>query len=203
PRASTRHAVGLGLHLQDGISAAKARRNSLQAAVSDLDNRIASIKRERQGRDMGDRIKLERDVRSLNDQRNTAVELLSAAEEQYAKKLSEYDDATAMAVKDLGKIAAACSAAAGRFDRALRDALVALDDIEREALPLANTLIPNGVRRVYTHPRCINAAIALALESRLGRSVTHVPKPSMADCIGNMISEARDSAAQLRNKAAA
>ncbi|MEO5772566.1 MAG: hypothetical protein ABIQ32_00425 [Sphingomicrobium sp.] len=186
----------------EGLSAAKARQNRLQATVSDLDNRIARLKRDQQSRDVGDRLAMEREVRALSDQRDTALELLSAAEAQYLAKRGEYEGAVATAAKDLGKISAACTAAAGRFDRALRDALEALDEIEREAAPLANTLIQNGTRD-YLHPRCINAAIAFAFEDRLGRAAPRGSKRSLAATIGNMISDARESAAQLRKKEAA
>lgn len=185
-----------------GLGAAASRHRRMGAAVSGLDARIMAVKRQREGLKGAPLLANDRELRDLEDQRVTAGDLLSEAETQYADKRNAYDAALSAATKNVGRVGQACTSAAQRFDLALRDALAALDDIEREALPLANTVLPNPLAQ-YLHPRVINAAVAKAFEPRLGKSAAFAVQRSMAESIGEMVSDAREGAAQVRKKAAA
>lgn len=187
----------------EGLTAARTRLNKLRSAVADLDSRIARLEGQQRAADPADKLILAREIRELGDQRLTAGELLAEAEAQCATKEGEHEAAVQAAAKNLGGIASKLDDAARRFDRALSDAAAAIDEIEREAAPLENTLIQNGVRPRYTHARCITAAINRAFETRFGNAVKYVEKTSMSERIGQLVSEARQNAAHLRKKEAA
>lgn len=184
-----------------GLAAVKSRREKLKSAVSDLDGRIATLERQQGGKADVDRLSGARELRSLRDQRSLAADLLTEAEIQLDAKRAEYTQTVEAVSKNLGRIGGKCSDAARRFDQALSDALGALDELEREAAPLVNILLPDGLR-MYTSPRCVNAAFAKAFESRLGRSVATAEKQSMVQRIELMLISARENAAQKRREAA-
>lgn len=184
-----------------GLGTAASRHRRMGVAVSGLDARIMAVKRQREGLKGAPLLANDRELRELEDQRATAGELLGEAETQFADKRNAYEAARDVAAKNVGRIGQACTSAAQRFDLALRDALAALDDIEREALPLANTVLPSPLAH-YLHPRAINAAVAKAFEPRLGKSVAFAVRRSMAESIGEMVSDARDGAAEVKKRAA-
>lgn len=181
------------------ISTAQSRLASMRAVVESLVRQVEAAEAKQRGGDPREAALAAQQLRSLAQQKIDAQELLNEAELR-AKEASEaFGKATDDAIRDLGRIEQACSAAAVKFDQGLRSAAAALDELEAAGDKLTRTLLP-GEFRSRIGSQLIWLACRLAFRERLSRGEQAMERKSMADSVAHIISDARQNVALLRKQ---
>jgi chromosome segregation ATPase len=186
--------------LSEDIRAARTRLSRMRQAVEELDRRIGDLERRQNAAEPRDRAGIGLEIRTATEQRLSALELLTEAEAQLAEREQRFGEAVNAGRKQLSATAQTCADAAGRFDRAMREAVAALAEIETVADPI-RPFLPSGIGS-YTHMRHVSAAFRYAFADRLSHAEL-AERKSMSERIGQMIADARHNSVEQRDGRAA
>jgi hypothetical protein len=188
------------VELGNDINAARMRLSRMRQAVEELNSRIEGLERRQRDAEPRDKVAIGLEIRTATEQRLSAQELLTEAEAQLAEREQRFGEAVSTARKQLTATAQACVEAAGRFDRAMREAVGALAEIEAAADPI-RPFLASGIGS-YTHMRHVSAAFRYAFAERLSNAELG-DRRSMSDRIGQMIADARHNSVEQRDRRAA
>ena len=186
--------------LSDDIALQHRRVRSMSDAVADLDARITKLERLTSSDDRAIQLDAQRQLRTLNDQRANARELLVEAQNRLVESQGAMETETGRVVRELGKIGDATMRAAERFDRSMAEASAALAEIEDAARPLQPALLPTGAIERATSIMSIMAAFRHGFATRLSKGQSHEERESMAVRISRMLADARENSVRLRNR---
>lgn len=178
------------------VGGAAERLRAMRDGVTAFTGEIETLEKDRRKATGREAVRIDQRLRDLKAQRAAADELVVAAEAQAADASTRLTEATKAAIQALPTISSEMASAAERFDRALDDAMAALDELERAGAPIEGLLTASTIRRTINWP-VIWDAIQAHFKPRMGGLGDGQRFTTMAGKVALVLDAAKLNAAKL------